>query len=155
MFAFLGSIAFGLDPKTGPTALSEKLGNSFARHDVIRGKPVLQDIGRELDTIALSFFFDETFCDPEPEWEKLHACYRLKEALPFVFGGTYDGRTFVIETLEKKVQKTSRSGRVVRVEAEMSLIEEPVPDLLDALFGAAAGSASASGTGETNPETRK
>jgi len=155
MFALLGTIAMGLDPKTGPTALSEKLGNSFARHDVIRGKPVLQDIGRELNTIQLSFFFDETFCDPETEWTKLYACYFLKEPLPFVFGGTYDGRTFVIETLEKEVQKTSRSGRVVRVEAKMSLIEAPVPDLLDALFGAAAGSASASGTGEANPETRQ
>lgn len=155
MFALFGPVIMSLNPLTAPNGLSEKLGNSFARHDVIRGKPVLQDIGRELDTRELTFFFDETFCTPETEWAKLMTCYLAKEALPFVSGNAFDGRRFVIETLERTVQKTSRSGRAVRIEATMSLLEAPVPSLLDASLGAAAGSAPATGNSTGNPETRQ
>lgn len=154
MFAMFGPVIMGLDPLTMPTGLSETLGNTFAHHEVIRGKPVLQDIGRELDTRELNFFFDETFCDPEAQWAMLMACYLAKEALPLISGNAFDGRRFVVESLSREVEKTTRrSGRIVRIEATMCIIEAPVPSLLDALMGAASGAASA--VSSSNPATRK
>jgi len=150
MFAMFGPVVFALNALTGPNALSEFYGNTWARHEVIRGKPVLQEIGRELDTREIGFFFDETFCSPESEWAKLYGSYLAKEALPFVAGNSFDGRRFVIETLEREVTKTSKSGRAVRIEATMKLIEAPQPTLLDMVMGALAGLA-----GGNNPEVRQ
>lgn len=150
MFALFGPVIMSLNPLTGPNKFSEKFGNSFARHDVIRGKPVVQNIGRELDTREIGFFFDETFCDPGAQWAMLYGAYLMKEALPFIAGYSFDGRRFVIETLTLEVQKTSKSGVPVRIEATMSLIEAPQPSLLDMLINAVSG-----GSSSNNPEVRQ
>ncbi|HEY9215914.1 MAG TPA: phage tail protein [Ancylobacter sp.] len=156
MFAYLGNIAFGVSPLTGPTAFDETYGNTFARHDVIRGKPVLQLIGEELDTKNVVFFFDETFCNPGVEWLKLWSAYKTKAALPLVAGVSFDGKHFVVETLERGIQKTSRSGRkIVRLEATMSLIESPVPDLLTAALSAASSIARGLGSASTKPDAQR
>ena len=154
MYAMFGPVILGINPLNMPTGLKETFGNSFAKHDVIRGKPVLQDIGRELDLRDFSFFFDETFCNVEAQWAMLYSCYLLKEALPLVLGNSYDGRRFVIETLERDIKKTThRSGRMVRLEATMKIVEAPVPSLLDMLMGAAVNAAGGLVSG--NPDAMK
>ncbi|MFG1409517.1 phage tail protein [Xanthobacter sp. VTT E-85241] len=145
MYAFFGSIIFGVAPLTGPTAESLRLRNTYARHDVIRGKPVLQPIGQELDERNISFFFDETFCVPEAEWARLLAAYQARQPAPLVYGASYGGKRFVVETLEQEVQKVSRSGRVVRLASTMSLIEAPVTNYLSFALNAAAAIAPALG----------
>ncbi|MDR6952683.1 hypothetical protein J2X65_002042 [Ancylobacter sp. 3268] len=156
MFAFFGNIILGVTPLTGPKALNETFGNSYARHDVIRGKPVLQLIGEELDTREISFFFDETFCDPAAQWATLWAAYKIKAAMPLVTGVSFDGRHFVIETLERDVLKTTRSGwRVVRLEATMSLVEAPIPNLLTAALSTAASQAAGLGSSTTKPDAQR
>ena len=70
LLSYLGDIILGTfgsnDYLTGPTSDKLKHKNTWARHDVIRGKPVLQEIGQELDERTFGFFFDETFCNHKP-----------------------------------------------------------------------------------------
>lgn len=156
MFAVFGGITLGLSHLTGPTGQSDKYANSYAKHDVIRGKPVLQEIGQELDIRELNFFFDEVFCDPETEWAKLSGIYQLKQAQPFASGTSFDGRRYVVETLTRDVRKTTRrGGAVVRLEASMTLVESPVPDMLSFALGAARDAASAIGSPSKIPNARK
>lgn len=136
--AMLGSITLGtfggLDYLTGPKSDEERFRNTYARHDVISGKPVLQEIGRELDERELSFFFDETFCTPAAQWARLWAAYQAKIPLPFVSQAGFGGLRYVVESLEKETQKTNKSGVVVRIEAKMTLLEAPRANPLDSLM---------------------
>lgn len=155
MYAFFGAIMFGISPLTGPNAEGERRRNTLARHDVIRGKPVLQRIGEELDERTLGFFFDETFCNPESEWARLEAAYAVKQAAPLIFGTSYGGRRYVVETLERDIQKVSRSGRVVRLASTMTLIEAPVTNYLSFALSAAAAIAPALGGSASKPGALK
>lgn len=156
MWIWLGDIQLGIGTGsgalTGPTALSEEYANSFARHDVLRGKPVLQYIGQELDTRQFSFFFDEGFCDPAAQWSKLLAAYSARVALPLTAAGPYDGRHFVVDRLGREVLKTTRSGgRVVRLESTLSLLEAPIANPLSAALSRAAAGAAGLGSSSTKP----
>lgn len=151
MRIWLGDIEIGVGTGrgalTGPTALTEEYANSYARHDVLRGKPVLQYIGQELDTREFAFFFDEGFCEPETQWALLFAAYDVQTALPLIAGGPFNGRHFVVESLGREILKTTRSGgRVVRLASTMSLLEAPIPDLLSAGLSSAVRTASALGS---------
>ena len=154
---FLGSIPLGTNALTGPPALSLSQRNTFAQHDVTRGKPVLQDVGSELDTQSLSFFFSEEFCDPSEELSKLQNAFDLKSPLPLMFShGGYSGKRYVVQSLDIAVQKTNRAGQVVRGEASMSLLEVEVPSLLGLITSLARSIAPAlSGSAGSNPNVRR
>lgn len=126
-FATFGDIRMGYESHmTGPTSMSEGLSNSVHEHKVLRGKPIPQRAGEELDKLSFTFFFDESFCDPEVERQRLKSEHRSGVAKPFVTGdGGYDGKHFWITSLSNGIQKTTPSGRIVRFEAQISLLEVP------------------------------
>ncbi|PYE87382.1 phage tail protein [Phyllobacterium leguminum] len=127
MIYLLGSIPLGIAPLTGPTAHSYERAATFAQHAPTRGKPVLQEIGEELDTQSFDFFFSEEFCDPGEELAKLEAAFALKSPLPLVLGnGVFNGKRYVVESLSVTVAKTDRGGSPVRIEASISLLEDPI-----------------------------
>lgn len=130
MFAFLGTIRLGFKAMTGPTSASETEKSTFAKHNVAEGKPVLQDMGDELDTKKLAFFFDEGFCDPLDELDRLRSARASRQPLPFVPGdGNYTGARYIVESIEISTKRTTISGRVTRLEASLVLTESPVQDL--------------------------
>ncbi|PZU89121.1 MAG: hypothetical protein DI527_16445 [Chelatococcus sp.] len=130
MFAWLGSIRIGSNAFTAPTQASETAKVSFARHNVAEGKPVLQDMGEDLDGKKLHFFFDEAWCDPEEELGRLRAAQLARSPLPFVTGaGTFTGARYVIESIDQEIKRTTLSGRTVRLDASLTLTESPVQDL--------------------------
>ena len=138
MILYFGSIPLGLNHLTGPTGDEEEFSNTFAEHKVTRGKPVLQDIGAELATRDLSFFFDEGFCSPIVEYGRLRAAQLLKTPAPLVVPGMgYRGQTYVVETLRVRTQATTRSGRLVRLDAKIGLLEAPIAAGLFSAIGAA------------------
>lgn len=130
MFAWLGSIRIGTNAFTGPTSVSETAKTTFARHNVAEGKPVLQDMGEDLDSKKLRFFFDEAWCDPEDELGRLRSAQLAREPLPFVTGaGTFTGARYVIESIDSEIKRTTLAGRTVRLEASLTLTESPIEDL--------------------------
>lgn len=142
MLGLFGTSIIGTDPLTGPTSDSEDKAARFARHDLVRGKPALQDLGNDAGTKRLGFFFDETFCDPQAELRKIDLAFqgRVPMRLFFDLRG-FELGLFLIERLRIERQKTTPSGRVVRIELEVELIESAAG--LGGLPGAAAGIARA------------
>jgi len=130
MFAYLGAIPIGLSPFTGPTSANEREKTAFAKINVAEGKPPLQDMGDDLATKRLKFFFDETFCDPLVELERLRAARAARQPMPWVAGdGTFTGARYVIEEIDGDIRKTTLSGRITRIDVQVSLIESPVENL--------------------------
>ncbi|MUO78142.1 hypothetical protein GOZ78_08815 [Agrobacterium vitis] len=158
MIYLLGSIPLGIDPVTAPLAQEFSFANTFAQHAPTRGKPVLQEIGEELDTRNFSFFFSEEFCDPADELAKLEAAFALKTPMPLVLGnGSFDGKRWVVESLSGRIIKTNRSGSPVRIEATIGLLEDPVTGGLFSLITSIAKSRAPalSGSASSNPEVKK
>lgn len=151
-----GSIPMGSSALSGPTGQSIKRKNTFAEYPVTRGKPVLHDIGAELDRQTFDFFFSEEFCDPRAELSKLELAFALKTPLPLIFvAGGFAGLRYVVEALDIKVQKTNRSGGITRVEAAITLIEAPVPSLLGLISSIARAAAPAlTGAAGSNPDVK-
>lgn len=152
-----GSIPLGSSSLTGPKAHSIDRKATFATYAVTRGKPVLHEVGEELDTQSFDFFFSEEFCNPQSELNKLELAYTLKTPLPLVFtAGGFFGQRYVVDALKIKILKTNRSGGIVRVEATMTLIEAPLESLLGLLKSIAKSSAPAlSNAAASNPNVRR
>lgn len=138
MLGLFGNSVIGTDHLTGPTGGSEEKSARFARHDLLRGKPALQDLGNDAGTKQLSFYFDETFCDPEAELRKIDLAFqgRVPMRLFFDLAGFEIG-VFLIERLNIKSKKAAPGGRVTRIELDVELVESAIS--LGAGLGAAAG----------------
>ena len=147
----------GSDALTGPTGREISRHNTWAHYDVTRGKPVLHEIGEELDTQNFDFFFSEEFCDPQAELNNLELAFALKTPLPLMFSsGVYTAKRYVVDTLDISVTKTNRSGRVVRVEASIGLLEAPTQGLLGLIASVARSRAPAiRARATTNPTVRR
>lgn len=144
VFSLLGTIKIGDSSWTGPTAIKEGRKATLVEHKVARGKPPVQDMGDELDTKTLDFFFDETFCDPATEVLKLQAAHALRSPLPLVAGdGSFFGVRWVIESFDVQTLKATQRGRPVRMKVSASLKEVPSPSPLT--FFSQAAKAAASG----------
>jgi phage protein U len=158
MIYLLGSIPLGISTLTGPVAHDFSYANTFAQHSPTRGKPVLQEIGEELDTLNFSFFFSEEFCTPATELAKLEAAFALKTPMPLVLGnGVFNGKRYVVETLSGQIIKTDVSGSPVRVDATIGLLEDPIAGGLFSLITsiAQARAPALSGSASSNPEVKK
>jgi len=141
-FALLGDIRIGDAAWTGPTRLQEARKATLVEHKVARGKPVLQDMGDELDGKTMEFFFDETFCEPMDEADKLAAAFAAREPLAYVGGdGAFAGVRFLVEDYGVDTLKTTPRGRPVRMRVQAKLKECPAANPLDVFSAIAAGAA--------------
>lgn len=127
MFALLGDITLGLSPLTGPTGSEAGRAVDYAEHAVVRGTPVLQDMGDALGTRRLSFVFDESFCEPAAELAKLHAAIAARSPMALVFGDGGRPASYVAKTLDETHRKTTAGGTITRLEATLTLTEAPIP----------------------------
>lgn len=154
---FLGSIPLGSTSLTRPTAQSNERKKSLVEYQVTRGKPVLHKVGEELDTQQIDFFFSEEFCNPAAELTRLQMAYKLDLPLPLSLGnGSFFGKRYVVESMSEAIQHTDTRGNVVRVEASMSLKEQPVLSLFGLLTSIAIGRAPAiSSSANANPNAKR
>lgn len=158
MIYLLGDIPLGIKPATGPINHDFSFTNTFVQHGVTRGKPVVQDIGSELDVRNFEFFLSEEFCDVEQEFGKLQIAFLTKTPNSLSLGsGGYDGKRYLVETLNGRITKTSSMGVPVRIEATIGLLEDPVAGGLYALINSIAKSRAAaiSAKAAVNPEVRR
>lgn len=130
MFALLGSIPIGLSSLTGPVEAEESEESELAQIKPATGKPAVQDMGDNLSEKRMRFFFDETFCRPEEEMARLRAARAAREPLPWSPGdGSFTGLRYIVQRIEGVLKKTTATGRIVRIEASLTLLEAPVQDL--------------------------
>lgn len=127
MYAVLGDVQFELI--TYFEGMEAQFGMDYAEHALIGGKPRLQCVGEKLDEFRLQLTFHAAYCNPEAELLKLRQAMLSRQARQFVLGnGAYKG-WFVIVELSATSRQTDRSGRLIAVEASLTLREyvEPRP----------------------------
>lgn len=136
MFGLLGDQVIGLTGHLGPVEDGETLSMRLVRHELQRGKPILQDLGNDAGSRSLKFFFDETFCDPQAELAKLHSAFKGRKSLRLYFDQAgFKLSAYTIEKMTITRQKTTPRGRLVRVEIELEMVESATDLSLSNLFG--------------------
>jgi phage protein U len=121
MLAQLGDVQFLV---VGPLeGLSRERRYGYAAHAVYGGKPRLQAVGDELDTLSLALAFHDWLGDPDVDIRALDDAAARHEALPFVLGtGELLGR-FVVQSLSLELRETDALGAVLQARVRVELLE--------------------------------
>jgi phage protein U len=121
MFAQLGDIKFELI--TQFNGLTETVSYSYARHERIENKPLLQFMGKNLQEDTIKLNFHTFFCSPEEEIKKLKDAADKAAPLKFIKGnGEYVG-IFVIEEIGSVIEQTSNDGFLISTQIDIRLKE--------------------------------
>lgn len=93
----------------------------FAKHEVLSGKPKLEGIAPELDSVSFNMRFDMALgVDPKSELAALEAT--LGEAHFLMVGGTPLG-LFVIEKMDEDWRRIDGAGRLLVASVSLQLTE--------------------------------
>lgn len=139
-WAILGDVSF--DILGSPHAYSLRSASSWAEHSLIKGKPLLEWTGDELDEITWEVLFHNHLVKPEKQIRKLREAKAKHEPMALVMGdGDYKG-PFVITNLDQNVNTTTAGGRVRSATVTLTLKEyageftraAPAEGLLDSLL---------------------
>lgn len=149
MYYQLGDIIF--EALFGPGSHTLDVGVKLPRHNVIDGKPTLQNTGSELDERELGLHFHASFCNPEQEFAALQTHMTNGDILDFLNGkGVLLGQ-FVIEKLTEEIMFTDTDGNIIECDVKVSLVEYVDPTPLATKKTAAKNSAF--GLNGNNPQT--
>jgi Phage P2 GpU len=76
MYAQLGNIIF--EGLKGFTSFEESYAVNYAQHERIKGKPRLEPVGDNLDTISFEMYLHADFTDPDEAIETLRTAMTAK-----------------------------------------------------------------------------
>lgn len=121
MYAQLGTTIF--DNLKGFTDYSKSGEATYAQHDVITGKPLLEATGLNLDEITLSIRLHVSFCKPAEELASLKSQRDSLAPLSLIWGnGKVEGK-FVITSLSERVEDADAQGNVFSYTIDLTLRE--------------------------------
>jgi hypothetical protein len=125
----LGIIPFvgGLGSTFTVHEIQKKRKNAFAKHRVINGNDLIEDVGFDPIELDLSMkFFAPWTSDPSLSLIALEGLMDLKIPVPLIIGGTPVGRgfltLFVIESIDSKMEKWD-GGKLLILECTVKLLE--------------------------------
>lgn len=121
MFAQLGNIQF--TTVKGFTGFSTTQETNIVEHALIEGKPKLQRLGTNLDTVELTMFFDASFCNPQSELDALNSSRDAGEVMPLIMGNGRFVGNFAIKSVADNVLNTADDGTLFQAEVTVSLVE--------------------------------
>lgn len=121
MYAQLGTIQF--TPIKGFSSIAATRETNLVEHALIEGKPKLQRVGSNLDSIELTMLFDAAFCDPQFEIDALNNSRNLAEVLPLVMGDGLLVGSFVIRSVAENQLNHTKQGTLTQAEVTVSLVE--------------------------------
>lgn len=126
-FLLLGDIGFG--KLASPSGFESKLTISYAEHQVIEGKPLLQYTGDGLQVIPLTFYFHASFCKPQQIWDDLKALATSHKAFPLSQGNGLMLGKFVLTEINRTTTYTAADGTLYAFECKLNLQEyvDPQP----------------------------
>lgn len=120
-FVMLGTIGYAR--LTSPATMDLTKTWTYAEHQVVEGKPLLQFMGAGLDGHKLTFVFHASYCNPQKSYDALVALADAKAAFPLTKGnGRYMGR-FVITELSQAIQFAADDGTLLSIEVKATLKE--------------------------------
>jgi len=111
MYAQLGNIKF--ESAKGFTSLEETFGMNYAQHDRIKGKPRLEAVGANLDTVNFSMYLHSQFTTPEDDIEQMRVNMVNNEILPLVLGNGKVVGSFVITNFSVTTMFTDPVGNLI------------------------------------------
>lgn len=121
MYAQLGNIKF--EGQKGFTSFGHEKGVNFVQHERINGKPRLQSVGDNLDTISFDMYLHSEFTNPEEDIEALEIAMDNKEVLLLLLGNGKVLGDFVITNFSQSNNFTDPVGNLISVTISVSLLE--------------------------------
>ena len=121
LFAMLGEVRFELLGSF--TDLEETHGASYAKHEVLAGRPRLQAMGNELTQIRFGIKLHWKLGDVDAAYKGLIAAKEAQQAVSLVFGSGRFVGWFVIESLTGRTLLQDGRGRTAARELDVSLTE--------------------------------
>lgn len=121
MYAMLGTVPFELLQSF--TSLEESHDATFAKHDVLAGRPRLQALGNDLTKIRFGVRLHWRLGDVDTAYNGLVSAKEAQEALALVFGSGRFVGWFAIESLTARTLIQDGSGRTAARELDVSLTE--------------------------------
>lgn len=121
MYAQLGNIKF--EGQKGFTSFSHERGVNFAQHERIQGKPRLQSVGDNLDTVSFDMYLHSEFTDPESDIDLLSVNMNNKEVLLLLLGNGKIVGDFVITNFSQQTLFTDPVGNLISATVSISLLE--------------------------------
>ena len=129
MFLILGNIGFA--KLASPSGFDAKLAISYAEHQVIEGKPLLQYTGDGLGEINLNFYFHADFCTPQTVWDDLvklaasHKAFSLSQGNGLLLG------KYVVTEINRTTTVAATDGTLYAFECKLALKEYVDPQPLE------------------------
>jgi len=121
MYAQLGNIRF--EGLKGFSNFSHERGVNYAQHDLINGKPRLQSVGDNLDSISFGMYLHSEFTNPEADIETLRLAMQNREVLPLLLGNGRILGFFVIPSFSQSNSFTDPLGNLIEVTLNIELLE--------------------------------
>lgn len=121
IFCLLGDVEIELI--NAPKSFAFKESNNYTEHDRIEGKPTLQWVGEDLDTLDLAFRFHANWCDPDAQLQQLRRLKDGRSPFPLTLGtGTFSGY-WVIDDLSVNMPLTDERGNTIQLDVTVKLTE--------------------------------
>lgn len=121
MYAQLGNIRF--EGLKGFSNFSHERGVNYAQHELINGKPRLQSVGDNLDSISFGMYLHSQFTNPEADIETLRIAMQNREILPLLLGNGRILGFFVIPNFSQENSFTDPLGNLIEVTLNIELLE--------------------------------
>ena len=121
MYAMLGDVRFEL--LTGFTDFEEQHDASFAKHEVLAGRPRLQAMGNDLTSVRFSLRLHWKLGNPDTAFNGLLAAKEAQQAVSLVYGSGRFAGWWVIESLSGRTLITDGQGRTAAREVDVQLTE--------------------------------
>lgn len=128
MYAQLGNIRF--EGLKGFSDFSHERGINYAQHELINGKPRLQAVGDNLDSISFSMYLHSEFTNPESDIESLRTAMQNREILPLILGNGRVLGFYVIPNFSQVNSFTDPIGNLIEVTLSVELLESFSDDQL-------------------------
>lgn len=128
MYAQLGNIRF--EGLKGFSNFSHERSVNYAQHELINGKPRLQAVGDNLDSISFGMYLHSEFTNPELDIETLRLSMQNREVLPLILGNGRVLGFFVIPNFSQVNSFTDPNGNLIEVTLSVELLESFTDDPL-------------------------
>lgn len=121
MFAQLGDVKFEL--LNSFTNFEETHVTTFAKHDVLKGRPRLQAMGNDLTKLRFGIKLHWKLSDVDTAYHGLIAAKEAQQAVSLVYGSGRFVGWFVIERLTSRTTQMDGHGRTAARELDVELTE--------------------------------
>ena len=122
MYFTLGDIKF--EKLKGFSSFGIRSEQNIAEHEIIEGKPRLQNAGSKADELGLGIHLNSQFSNCKKDYDALKKSKEAGEALVFIDGaGVYYG-DYVIRSMEVAVNYTAVDGTWTDIDITLTLAED-------------------------------